>query len=257
MNNKMKHKGSSIGMLLFGLAVVAAGIVLIMLNVGAISAVWKPILFSWQMLLIVMGLINLLNWNRHHFFGGLVTLFVGAFFLIPKLIIAFPDTFYGWNPDFAQNFWPLLLVVIGLLIVFGSIFKPKRKKDWSYTKFTDEFSGNKENIGGTFDKNVIFSGGEYIVLDPVFSGGELNAVFGGIDLDLRKTNLAEGDTVLEVNAVFGGIDIKIPSDWNIKSEVSCILGGIEDKREKTNDFIPNRRLILTGGCIFGGCSIKN
>ena len=95
------------------------------------------------------------------------------------------------------------------------------------------------------------------MLDPVFKGGELNAVFGGLTLDLRRTNLAEGETHLEVNAVFGGITIFVPSEWLIETHLDTVFGGFQDNRMPKEPLDPTRKLIIVGSCVFGGGEIRN
>ena len=63
---------------------------------------------------------------------------------------------------------------------------------------------------------AIFSGNDRVYNEEVFSGSHLAAVFGGVDLDLRKAKFNK-DTVIKAFCLFGGIDIKVPEDVQIKS----------------------------------------
>jgi hypothetical protein len=116
---------------------------------------------------------------------------------------------------------------------------------------------NYEGPIGSFSKNSVFGGGEHIVLEPEFKGGELNAVFGGMTLNLRHTNLPEGVTRLEVNAVFGGVTIIVPEDWMVETHLDSVFGGFEDKRLVKIPQDNGRKLIITGACVFGGGEIRN
>ncbi len=64
--------------------------------------------------------------------------------------------------------------------------------------------------------------------------------------------------VLEVNNVFGGTKIIIPSNWDVKNEVTALFGGIEDKRS-LNNIIPDadKTILLKGACVFGGIEVSN
>ncbi len=81
-------------------------------------------------------------------------------------------------------------------------------------------------------------------------------MFGGITLDLRKTNLPVGETGLEVNAVFGGVTILVPNDWYVETHVDAIFGGFEDKRMPMEPADTTRKLILHGACVFGGGELR-
>src|SRR5690606_3920631 len=55
-----------------------------------------------------------------------------------------------------------------------------------------------------------------------FSGANLNAVFGGIRLDLSAV-VAEHETVtVEIFALLGQVQIVVPSHWVVRSHVSAI-----------------------------------
>jgi Predicted membrane protein (DUF2154). len=216
VNNSFRsgyQKGLGLGLILMLLGIVFLGF-----NFGWIPWQLKHAIISWPMLLIVIGVSNFL---RQKFFSGTVLLLVGGFFIIPRFIEAFPAYFPGVNGDFTHVYWPLLLIGAGILMIAGRFFGDKWGQSWNFNhehhhhhRRNRDYSQYNYNQDG-FSKNSVFGNGEHIVLDPEFKGGELNAVFGGITLDLRRTNLAAGDTYLEVNAVFGGITILVPADWNV------------------------------------------
>jgi len=155
------------------------------------------------------------------------------------------------------------------LIITGKMFGPKwgfdewnherryqrhyekhhRRHYRDYTQYTTNGNG--------FSKNSVFGSGEHIVLDPEFKGGDLNAVFGGIILDLRRTNLPVGETVLEVNAVFGGITIYVPADWFVETHLDAVFGGFQDNRMPKEPLDTTKKLIITGSCVFGGGELRN
>ncbi len=64
--------------------------------------------------------------------------------------------------------------------------------------------------------------------------------------------------MLEVNNVFGGAKLIVPSNWNVKNEVTAVFGGIEDKRTiSTGSADATKIMILKGACVFGGIEITN
>ncbi len=77
----------------------------------------KMCIISWQMLLIVIGVWNLF-FNQSKV-AGFILIAVGGFFLIPDLFIL--------PYDFRRNFWPLLLIVVGLFILFKAF--PEKKQN--------------------------------------------------------------------------------------------------------------------------------
>ncbi|MFM2290812.1 MAG: hypothetical protein RIS29_625 [Bacteroidota bacterium] len=252
----------------FGLFLVLLGVVLLGLNFGLIPHELRHVLISWPMLLIVIGIGNFLK--GHHVVSGTVLIMVGGFFIIPRFIQAYPAYFPGFNGDFTHIYWPLLLIAGGILIVVGKIFGDKwgwhncehahhhhRRHDRWKDRQTQYESKNWSANPNGFSKNSVFRSGEHIVLDPEFKGGEMNAVFGGITLDLRRTSLPEGETVLEVNAVFGGITIYVPQNWFIETHLDAVFGGFQDNRMPIEPLDTTRKLIISGSCVFGGGELRN
>jgi len=244
----------------FGLILMVIGVIFLGANFGFISDKLRGILISWQMLLIFLGVINL---YKRKLIPAVWLIFIGGFFMIPKLV-------EGLDGNFIHVYWPLLLIAAGIVILMQRFIGPKWGNEWwnmdhhhhhrhnynrSYKYDNSKWSGNVNSEG--FSKNSVFGSGDHIVLDPEFKGGELNAVFGGITLDLRRTNLPVGETVLDVNAVFGGITIYVPSDWFVETHLDAVFGGFQDNRLPKEPLDTTRKLIITGSCVFGGGELRN
>ena len=244
----------------FGLILMVIGVIFLGANFGFISDKLRGILISWQMLLIFLGVINL---YKRKLIPAVWLIFIGGFFMIPKLV-------EGLDGNFIHVYWPLLLIAAGIVILMQRFIGPKWGNEWwnmdhhhhhrhnynrSYKYDNSKWSGNVNGEG--FSKNSVFGSGDHIVLDPEFKGGELNAVFGGITLDLRRTNLPVGETVLDVNAVFGGITIYVPSDWFVETHLDAVFGGFQDNRLPKEPLDTTRKLIITGSCVFGGGELRN
>lgn len=243
----------------FGITLMLIGVLFLGFNFGLLPHKMKWIVFSWQMLLIFIGVINLV---KRHLVSGVILITIGTFFIIPRIIQTFPQLLPGFNGDFSSVYWPLLLIVAGVVVIFGKLFGPKWDKEewtqWHHKHHTNH--GNHiqlDSVGNSFSRNSVFGSVEHIVLDPEFKGGELNAVFGGITLDLRKTNLPEGSVHLEVNAVFGGITVIVPETWLVETHLDAVFGGFDDKRNKYENLDNSRKLIITGACVFGGGELRN
>jgi len=86
-----------------------------------------------------------------------------------------------------------------------------------------------------------------------FTGGSMLAWYGGIDVDLRKVELAP-DARLSLHTLFGGIAIKTPPGWRVKSEMSAFAGGV-DTRTSSQDDPDAPVLTLSGTALFGGIAV--
>ncbi|NVO20524.1 MAG: hypothetical protein HXX13_12555 [Bacteroidetes bacterium] len=227
-----RHHGKSIG---FGVLVILAGLLLLARNAGMLDASTSHIIFSWEMLLVAIGILNI--FSRHSIWSGFILISVGVFFL---LVDYFSLPFTLWHV-----FWPLLIIFIGLSLIFGA---SKFKKQ----HFFQAASGSED----IFEDLAIFGGGERRVMSQNFKGGSVIAVFGGSKIDLSHAVLAPGTNTIEVVAAFGGTSLLVPQDWNVKVEVFNIFGGYADKRLISQvDY--NKTLVIKGVTIFGGGEIRS
>lgn len=244
----------------FGILLIVIGAVLLGINFGYIPVAYRGIIFSWPALIVLVGIIQM--FRRYQILWGAVTVVFGGFFLIPRIIRAFPDAFPGVGENFAAAYWPFLIILFGIVVILRKYVFPMNS--WSkeyggkyhhHHHYHYDSAEKKTGARQGFEKNSIFAGGEHIILDPEFTGGEVNSIFGGMTLDLRRTSLPEGETFLDVNAVFGGVTLYIPSDWYVETHIDAIFGGFEDKRLVQEPLDRSRKLVLTGACVFGGGEI--
>ena len=254
----MKHHGLKISAIVTGLLVIAAGILLFLFNTGVLNQECKPLVFSWQMLLIAIGFNGL--FSRHSWFGSLILMMVGAFFLLPKLNIP-------GGAFLTDNMWTILLVFAGLLILFHAIFKRNcfcfhsekfgNKEGRHHGRCKSGKRGHDMNEVGYIDYNNVFGGTKEKLNMEVFRGGDINCVFGGVELDFYDCQLAEGVSILEINTVFGGTVLYVPKEWDVEIRKNQVFGAFEDHRPKPDSEIDkSRTLIIQASSVFGGGEIK-
>jgi len=221
-----------------GAVVILAGLILLGLNFNVIPYSWRSIVFSWQMLLIAIGVISL--FGKDSYIPGIILILIGGIFIIPR---------FGVLPFSVHNlFWPALLIAFGIIVLFKG-FKPHR------------FHGNREEFiveDGYISEEAIFGGSKQKVVHQAFKGGKISCIFGGTEVDLTSCSLAPGEHVLEITAIFGGASVIVPADWKVIVKNSSVLGGFEDKRriikENTD---PSKVLIIKAEAVFGGGEIKS
>ena len=232
--NVTVHTARNRKSLTFGLIVVLLGLAWLLHNFGMISDMTWDIIFSWQMLLIAIGVVNVANDSSRGI--GWILIAIGGFFLVSD-VFDLPTTF-------RHVFWPALLILIGLVLIFGS-GKIFHRRDFTISK------------GEDFIEEVsIFGGRDRIVNSQSFRGGKIVSIFGGSKLDLSKVELSTGNVEIEIVSIFGGSTMLVPSDWNIKLEVFNIFGGYGDKRIRSQvDY--NKTVVVKGVALFGGGEIKS
>lgn len=232
--NQAVQRGMKRKSLTFGLIVLGLGLVWLLHNFGMVGDRTWEIIFSWQMLLIAIGVVNVSNDSSRGI--GWILIAIGGFFMISEI--------YDLPMSFRHVFWPALLIMIGLVLIFGSsrIF---HRRDFTISKGED-----------FIEEVAVFGGRDRIVNSLAFRGGKIVSVFGGSKIDLTKAELAQGHVEIEIVSIFGGSTLIVPSEWNVKLEVFNIFGGYGDKRIRGQvDY--NKTIIVRGVAIFGGGEIKS
>lgn len=237
-----------------GLILIVIGVFLFLQNLHLDIPHW---IFSWKMLLIVLGLLVAI---RHNFRGGpwFIMMLVGGMFLVDDIV--------GFDFNFPRYGWPLILVMIGVYMLTK---RPcQRKRNYAYDPGQDVSVRNwsagsyRETISGpTSDDFVsataIFGSDNRVVLSKNFQGGDITSIFGGAEVNFTQADFT-GKIALDATAIFGGIELIVPANWEVKLEVNTIFGGVEDKRP-VEMMVPNsdKMLVLRGICVFGGIDIKS
>ncbi len=222
--------------LFIGGALVVAGLLLFLnnLNVIDIGGIWRwlPSFF------ILLGIWQLYANNFRFFTGPLILIGGGFLFQLSALGALGIDSVF--------DLWPLILIIIGGSILVERLgiklpSLPGRSQD-----------PDSVNI------LAIFNGAEHTVESESFEGGELTAVFGAIEVDMRQATPASQPITINAFALFGGVEMKIPEEWHMRRDVIGIFGGTEDSRKhKPDDSEAAVDLVVTGFALFGGIEIQN
>jgi len=216
-------------------------------------------LFTWPMILIAIGIYTGI---KHEFRNAswLILIFVGLIFLMDEM---------GMGFDFHRFIVPLIIVAIG----FSMIVRPRRsyrRQEWR--KWRNENWRNWQsnapsgNVGGAFnqssssenffDSTSIFGGTKKVILSKSFEGGDITCIFGGCEIDFTQADLQK-PAVIDITFMFGGGKIIVPSNWQVRVDMTPIFGCVEYKRLQPLTINPEKMLIIKGTCIFGGLEIKN
>ncbi|MDL2277371.1 cell wall-active antibiotics response protein [Parabacteroides sp. OttesenSCG-928-G07] len=246
-----KHYHSSawhrkINTLVTALVFIVVGIMFMGRNMGWIDSNVFSIVVSWQMLLVVIGVTQMIKRN---IIAGVVLITIGTYFMLPDIT--------NVSPDWLASFWPVLLIIIGVSILF-KLRKPFHSKELHSRENGCEQRGNRMDTSNGFVKSdVNFGAAKHIVLEPVFRGADLDVAFGSISLDLRHTILELKQTEIRIDCSFGNVELFIPPKWDVVLRMDTTLGGVNDKRYTPGDIDYENQLILIGDVAFGGVEIKN
>lgn len=222
-----------------GMIIIIVGVLFTLDNLRVLYA--EEYLRYWPALIIIYGLVRIAQpRGTQGRFGGLVWLLIGIALLIDTL------GFLGLR---LRDLWPLLLVLFGFLIL---------RRSWGPRTAlpADTDSGSTSTSDNFISGFALMSGVRRTVTSKDFRGGNLTAIMGGCEVDLRQASIAGGTAVLDIFAFWGGIDIRVPQDWTVIVEGTPFLGGFEDETRQES-VTSSKRLVIKGVAIMGGAEIKN
>lgn len=221
--------------IIWGIVLVAAGVIFAL---NALELTDINLFFDgwWTLFIIIPCFTGI--FTTHERLGNFLGFLVGvALFLACNDIFSFSLI---W-----KLFIPAVIVLVGLKLIFKDAF-PFRSGKTKVPPLTD---------GETLPEYcATFSGQNIDMSAQVFSGAEMTAVFGGIELDLRRAIITK-DVSVKLCAIFGGIDILLPENINVKISSTSVFGGISNKRNQKN-IADAPTVYISGSCIFGGADIK-
>lgn len=247
-----------LGSWLWGLALVAIGV---LLGLRALNIVDFEVFFDgwWTLFIIVPSVIGLIA--DEHKIGSLVGILIG---------VALLACAQGWMTY--GMFWklllPVVLVIIGISVIGKSVFgkdekvakKIKEVREAQKVEARDGKDNEDKEKDGAKEYTATFGGQKVSFAGKTLTNCRAEAIFGGVELDLREAKLKK-DTIITTCCVFGGMDIMVPSDWQVEVSATPIFGGVSDNRkvkldEKEGKKANKPTLYIEATCVFGGVEIK-
>jgi len=246
----------AMGGLVVGILITTVGVLFLLQNLGIpfFDNIWD----FWPVILIMLGLSRAASsygWGGR-VWGGMLVL-IGGCLLLGNLNIFY----FRWS-----QFWPVIVVAVGISMLVKNLERQNNARRIGTGSGTA--AGAAPCVGGsssgvsssaTISEWAVFSGVRRKVESQEFEGGEVTAVFGGAEIDLRGAGMKNDEAIVDLNAVFGGVEIRVPESWEVVMSGTPIFGGYDDEtappRESTGGKRP--RLIISGSAVFGGVSVKN
>lgn len=223
------------GRVVLGAVLILFGIVFLLDNLGVMDA--GTVLRFWPLILIAIGLVKVLQPREHgHRALGVGMIAIGLFFLLQMFAVL------DW--DFG-DLWPVVLVVLGAVVIWRSLGRGRA-------------GARAVSSSSDLSEFVMMGGVNRVIASQEFRGGEITAVMGGVEVDLRQAAIGPEPAVIDVFAMWGGIEIKVPPEWSVDVKGLPIMGGFENTtRPSVTDPALAQKLIVRGTAIMGGVEVKN
>lgn len=169
--------------------------------------------------------------SRHYhegFFGNTRILW-GIIIIIIGLLLLLNNMEAIDLGDFISDYWPLILIIAGLYLIF-------RRK--THYKTERGIAGDKDIVcesSEAFYSNV-FGDVDVSIVTEDFQTGKINNVFGDMEIDLDKINITSGEKKLDIGGVFGDIKVSTPKNVPFLIRANIVAGDIKIMGEKRGGF---------------------
>ncbi len=252
------------GGLIGGVILAGIGVLLLLQNLGI--PYFDDLERFWPVILIVVGVGHAARsmGMGGRVWGGVVTI-AGILFLL--------NNFNVIHGNLWRFVWPAILIMIGIGMLAKSVDRYNSRNDPPGTgnasrevaeqiksKIISDWnrSGTSSSLN-TLSEWAIFSGVRRRIDSQDFQGGEAFAMFGGVEIDMRKAGSIKDEILIEANALFGGVELRLPEGWDVTVRGSGIFGGYEDKTMDSRVAQDGKRthVVVNGFAIFGGVTIQN
>jgi Domain of unknown function (DUF5668) len=218
--------------LLIGLTILGFGLLWTLDNLDILDS--EQFTQWWPVVIIIIGVLRLFD-PRANKFATVLIFILGIGILMDTL--DYRDFDLG-------NFIPLVAVVIGFKLI-KDVFSRKQARPVS----TDD----PDSMVHAF---ALMAGVERKGVSDDFKGGSLNAIMGGVELDLRNAQIKQGtEAVFDCFAMWGGVVVRVPESWRVVSQVFPLMGAFEDNTSGGTPGGPV--LIMRGMALMGGIEVKN
>lgn len=220
--------------LIFGAFIALLGVVLTLDNFGLIES--RHVLRYWSLLLVALGVS--IFWRARDVSGkvsGALLGVVGVWFLANALGVM--------RVRIWELFWPLVLIILGTSIILQTL-RPRRPLG----------DIDPTSVVGLF---AVMSGTKHRSSSHAFQGGDMTAIMGGCELDLRQATIAGSGAALDLLAFMGGHEIRVPLGWRVVSKVLPVMGGVVDHTVPPKDGEAAPTLVLRGFVMMGGVEVKH
>lgn len=195
---------------------------------------------------VVLGIYMITK--RHNFWGSIFLIF-GIFNLFSGI--------------FGVSSWALLFPVIIIALGVSVLFK--KENTFGYHGYHRHHGQDSTTIDSQdfttsssqdyLNESVVFNSYDKKLVSEDFSGGKVDVVFGGMELDLRELKLNKNGATIELNAVFGGVNVYVSRDMRVSSSGTGVFGGWTNNYDSSKKEGPT--LTIKGAAVFGGVEIKN
>ena len=218
--------------LIVGFGILILGLLWTLDNLNIMES--EPITRWWPVVLIVIGGVQLLD-RRSHKVGPVVLIVIGTVLTLRRAHLL--DIDFG-------DLIPLGIAFFGAKLIYDAVTRRNR---------SPVLANDSDAVVNAF---AMMAGIKRQNTSADFRGGDVNAIMGGAELDLRNAHVRDGEAiVIDTFALWGGVEIVVPPNWTIEGHVLPLMGGFVDNTRPNGE--PGPRVQIRGTAVMGAIEVKN
>jgi hypothetical protein len=218
--------------LIVGFGILVLGSLWTLENLTSFDA--SPIVRWWPAILVLIGVVQILD-RRAGRFGPFLLIAIGSLLLLDKA---------HWIDFDLGDLIPLGIALLGGKLIYEAVTRRSQP------------GGTPGDSDSMIHAFAMMAGVKRRSVSSEFRGGDLNAIMGGVELDLTNAQVRAGEeAVIDAFAMWGGVEIKVPPHWRIVGDVLPVMGAFQDNTHPTGE--PGPTLVIRGTAIMGGIDVKN
>ena len=234
---------------IWGILLMAAGLLVFLHNFGIWDIDWSDI-FTWQMVLMVVGLFMLSSRGSRQ--AGWALFLLGAFFWAFRFI--------DLSETLRKLLWPVGLMVGGLALMVGWRSPAPSTEEPASGAAPPDGGAASQPTGGEpnamyLNYSTALSSRRFKPSAQRIAGGEVRSTLGMAIVDLSGTTLSAPSVRLRVSCFAGGCTLIVPPSWRVQVDANPIMGSVSDLRPSSPP-VDGPLLIVDGRVTMGSCRIE-
>ncbi|MCR4439267.1 MAG: cell wall-active antibiotics response protein LiaF [bacterium] len=163
----------------------------------------------------------------HILFLGLILIALGVLLLLHTR-----EQLDFW--ELLERYWPLVIILAGIYVLLHA-FSP-----WGALPHVEAASEPPGTglVGDAFLHHAVWGDIKLVSEATAFRGGSVHTVFGDVELDLSRADIAPGEQKLEVSSTFGEVTLRVKPGTPVAVRATTVLGDVDVFGQKRSGLGP-------------------
>ncbi|MBC7187095.1 MAG: cell wall-active antibiotics response protein [Calditrichaeota bacterium] len=150
------------------------------------------------------------------------TLFLGIILIALGILILLHNREQLDLWDLLEQYWPVLIILAGVYVLLHAFSMPETRPVLEAV-LEQRDTGT---MGDVFQHHAVWGDIKLVSESAAFRGGSVRTMFGDVELDLSRADIAPGEQKLEVSSTFGDVTIRVKPGMPVGVRATAVLGDV-------------------------------